>query len=431
MAENDQFKIIDFLKKYNINKNNKYILSVSGGVDSMTLLHLFLDLGLPTIVCHFNHQKRDNSKIELAFIELFCKSRQIPFFSYNLNFDIKENFHNEAHDLRKLKLEEVARINNTKYIVTAHHADDLLETILIKLVRGSNLLGYAGMTEYYEKNGFIYLKPLLEYSKKEIETYAFANSIDFKFDESNIQNEYLRNRIRHTIVPILKQENESLLNTAISYSHILNTSFNYLRSLSKELIDSDEKIDISKFRNADLSLQEDAISYLLENELIEKNNRVIESIKNLILSTTTNGTIDLKESYVFVKDYQFAYLELKNYKPPYIKVELSQEQGNIFTLFDTKSLTGIHETTISYNTIVLPLWARHRTDGDILSFHYGHKKLKKHFIDIKVSLKERENSLVIVDSNDTILYIPNYYVNKTLGEANKLTIKIGEEINDN
>ena len=139
----------DLLKDH---KNEKIVVSVSGGVDSLVLFFILLNLGYDLVLVHFNHQKRDNSILEADYLKTLCEELNVPFEYFIL--DIKKDFHNEAHHLRKKYLTEVATKYNTNIILTAHHANDLLESILLKIARGSNLVGYAGLTHKYIKDGY-------------------------------------------------------------------------------------------------------------------------------------------------------------------------------------------------------------------------------------------------------------------------------------
>jgi len=140
------------------------IVSVSGGVDSMTLLSSLITTDYQVVVVHFNHQKRDESLIEKDMVESYAKKNGLRFHYYIIDVD-HGNFHHQAHLLRNHYLREVAHLYKTPYILTAHHLDDLFETILIKLTRGSNLLGYSGMQRLHVDHEYSYIKPILYVSK--------------------------------------------------------------------------------------------------------------------------------------------------------------------------------------------------------------------------------------------------------------------------
>src|SRR5690554_4951409 len=153
--------------KLSLSPTNTYILAVSGGIDSMVLFDLFIKHKYKFVVVHFNHQKRTESLEDHKLIEGLCLLHQIPYHYIKLNIK-SGNFQEMSRNARYLHLEEIADTYQTPYIVTAHHLDDLAETILMKLIRGSNLLGYSGMQETTQIDKYTYLKPLLHRTRADI-----------------------------------------------------------------------------------------------------------------------------------------------------------------------------------------------------------------------------------------------------------------------
>ena len=188
-------------------KNKKLILSVSGGVDSLVLFDLLYQLKYHFVVVHFNHQQREQSDIEAKYIKELCEKNNIKFECFLLEVDKGANFQSEASNLRREHLIQVAKKYQTNVIITAHHLDDLAETVILKISRGSNLLGYSGIQQNYYKKGFHFLKPLLHVPKKEIINYALKNEIKYYEDESNLSSLYTRNKIRHHVIPYLIKDN--------------------------------------------------------------------------------------------------------------------------------------------------------------------------------------------------------------------------------
>lgn len=414
---------MDILNNLNLNKNKTLVLSISGGVDSMVMLSLLHHSEYRIAVVHFDHMKRDNSKLEKELVEEYCKINDIPFYYYKLNIK-SGNFHNEAHQLRKHYLQEVAKANKTKYILTAHHQDDLLENVLIKLTRGSNLLGYAGMQQIYSKDGFTYVKPLLFTSKDELIIYANENSINYLEDESNEEDFYLRNRYRHTIVPIMKQENEQLLKQVEKYNKQITSAFNYIRENTIKLIGKTLEIDLNKYIKHSEALQDDMIAFLLEHYKLEVSYEIISKIKSLLLSSTPNLEYNLSKNHIFIKTYDKAFI-MPLSKDSFRKSTLKEgknffKNAVIFTLSTNNHPITEEFIKLCYNELAFPLVLRRRIDGDNLAFSYGHKKLKDFFIDEKVPKYLRDKLYILTDSNNNILWVENYYLNDTLGDKNYL-----------
>lgn len=187
------------LSKRYLQPDGKYVVAVSGGVDSMVLLHL-LRKSLPQAqlsVAHFNHKTRNGaSDSDEAFVKAWCDKEQLPFF---LGVRLGEKISEEALRVeRQTFLRKVASDTNSRYVLLAHHQDDQIETLFMRLLRGTSLKGLTGIKE---KNG-IFLRPLLDVRKKQILKYAAKHGIDFRVDESNSTSTYFRNRVRHELLPV-------------------------------------------------------------------------------------------------------------------------------------------------------------------------------------------------------------------------------------
>lgn len=403
------------------------VVSVSGGVDSMVLLSLLKDGPYKLAVVHFNHLKRDQSVIEKDLVESYCKTYSIPFHYYKIK--VKDgNFHHQAHLLRTFYLNEVARLYKTHYILTAHHLDDLFESILIKMTRGSNLLGYAGMQVYHDDGHHIYVKPLLYKTKKEIIEHANKYEVPFLDDESNERNLYLRNRYRHAIVPVMKQENENLLEQIKQFHLQVSQAFTFIRRQTTKQLNGSFNIDISMFKTLDEALKDDMIAYLIESHDLSPSYEIIMKIKRMLESKRPNQTYRLSKDYVMTKSYNNAFIEpLSRTKP--IKIEIKNginriDNNTIFTFLSKTKANTENFTKLCYNKLAFPLWLRHREDGDVLSYTYGHKKLKKLLIDRKVPTNTRNALWVLVDHNQTILWVEDFYLNQTLGDENEILFEL-------
>ncbi|OHE35127.1 MAG: tRNA lysidine(34) synthetase TilS [Tenericutes bacterium GWE2_38_8] len=422
--------IISILKnQLKISTKFPLIVSVSGGSDSMALLSMMIDGPYKLAVVHFNHMKREESVIEADLVETYCKEHDVPFHYYTIEVG-EGNFHHQAHELRKHYLIEVAHLYKTPYILTAHHLDDLFENILIKMTRGSNLLGYAGMQLMHSDGHFTYIKPLLYTSKEDILTYVDKHSIPFLDDASNEENFYLRNRFRHAVVPIMKQENENLLEQIKQYHHQISSAFHYIRKTTASLIKEDMSIPIDLYKTWDETIQDDAIAYLIEDYDLSLSFEIVQKIKKMILSNRPNQTYRLSKNCEFVKSYNKA--SIKTYKPiSKVKYELKEGENKlenmaIFTLLYKSNAITEEFSKLCYNKLAFPLRLRHREDGDLLTYDYGHKKLKKLLIDLKISNEDRNNLWVLTDSDNQILWVQNHYVNQTLGQEKEIYFKVKE-----
>lgn len=408
--------------------NKKIILSVSGGIDSLVLFDLLKNLGFNFVVAHFNHQQRKQSKTEASYIEKLCEKNNITYEYFILNIDQTKNFQSEASRLRKKHLMEAAKKHQTDVIVTAHQLDDLAETVILKLSRGSNLLGYAGMQQSYFKYGIHFVKPLLYIKKEEIIQYAKQNNIKFFEDETNISTLYTRNKIRHEIIPLLIEENPSFLKKIIEYNKNLSKSFNYIRKTTTSFLNNKDFFSISEFKKLDEAIQHDIIAYLLENKDINITLNKLEMIVDFLLTSKPNASITLEKDLFFKKEYDLAFISKKEV-PIIFKQKLFLTKENVLPNNDVIIFNNINNDFVNkndilwYNKMVLPLYARTRENGDLLFFDYGHKKLKDFYIDQKVPLRERNSDIIIVDSNNQILAVIGRYYNRNPKLKDKIIIE--------
>ena len=304
-------KILKFICENNLIPENKTIIcAVSGGVDSICLLHILHNLNYSLVLAHVNHHKRKESDEEAKAMKALANHLKLPFELFDYYADHTENFQAKAHDARYSFFETLALKYNTSLIATAHHLDDQAETILMRILSGSNLYGYGGISIKKEENGFHYIRPLLCASKKELYDYALKHQLTYFEDSSNASDDYLRNRIRHHILPLFQAENENYLNKFQEFSVMLKQSFDFIRKQSINYLDKlNNNIDVSSFNTLDEALQLDILCLLLERYNLEKNNMVIHNCLGLIRKSK-NKKIHLKQEYTFCIEYGQALIHI-------------------------------------------------------------------------------------------------------------------------
>ena len=204
-------------------KDKKLLLAVSGGIDSMVLLDLFYKLRFDICVVHCNFQLRGKeSKGDEMLVREICQDSYIPYFieSFDTTEFAKINKLSIQLAARKLRYDWFQEIISLgfDYVLTAHHLDDNVETFLINFTRGTGLEGLTGIPA---QNGNI-IRPLLPFSREEIENYALENKIQWREDSSNASDKYFRNKLRHNIVPTLKELNTGFLDSFQNTLHHLH-----------------------------------------------------------------------------------------------------------------------------------------------------------------------------------------------------------------
>jgi tRNA(Ile)-lysidine synthase len=425
------FESIKFLKSI-LHNNDKVIVSCSGGPDSMCLLSLIISLrseyNLEIICAHVNHGVREESNKEEKFVHDFCNKHQVAFEVLNIEGYQHQNFHDEARILRYNFLDKLMQKYNAKYLLTAHHGDDLMETILMRLERGSNLTGYIGFKKISNYHSYQILRPLVFYTKSEIKAYDDASGIDYVIDASNLTDDYTRNRYRHHVLPLLKEELDNIHLKYLAFSEELSKYDEYLkRIIDKEKIIDSDYINLDTFNKQDPFIQEKTIQYYISNiqkdNLFYVTNNITTEILKLIKSTKVNATISLPNDFVGVKEYNKFYI-LKNQK----KLNYCQEFNNHFendcwlietvvTIEDNSNFTF----RLNSSDIKMPIYIRTRKNGDkMLSKNLkGSQKLKDIFIDAKIPMNKRDTWPIIVDANDTILGIPGIKKSKFIKDISQ------------
>lgn len=403
------------------NLPDKYIIvGVSSGPDSMALLHMLINNTNKKIVCaHINHNVRATSDEEEKYLQNYCNKHNITFESMKIKEYYSNNFENEAREKRYLFYETILKKYHSHYLFLAHHGDDLIETVMMKIVRGSNLEGYAGIKTISKLKEYTIIRPLLNLTKKDIIRYNKDNDIKYYIDKTNEDTKYTRNRYRKKILPILKAEDKNVHLKFLKYSETLQEYYNYIEEITNKKIKKDYKnniINIIKFKKEHALIQKNIIFYILSNIYNDQaniiKNKHIEAIIKLIYSQKPNQIINLPNDYIANKTYDNLTIEKKikevdNYKILFnnnIKINdiVIKEIRNIET-------DGNDVCRLNSNDIKFPLYIRNKLDGDymeVLGLN-GKKKVKKIFIDEKIPTSIRNNYPLLVDANDNILWIPN------------------------
>ena len=425
-------KFLESDKKY---KNEKYlIIGCSSGPDSMALLH-YLNTNIKTnIVCaHINHNVRKESKQEELFLKKYCNDNNIIFESITLNNYKENNFENEARNKRYKFYEKIIKKYHAKYLFLAHHGDDLIETVLMKINRGSNLEGYAGIKEISIRDNYYIIRPFLKYTKEDIIEYNKKHNIKYFIDKTNNDTKYTRNRIRKKILPILKEENKNIHKQFLKYSKTLLEYNNYIETLTINNIKSitkDNYVILDKFNKLDSFMKKNVVYKLLTNHYNNKPNIITEkhvnNILNIINNNKPNITINLPKNTICVKEYNKLYIKTKkNIKEVNYKVEFKDEfaiNNIIIKKIENSNKDGNDICRLNSNNIKLPLYIRNRKKGDYIEIKglNGKKKIKDIFINEKINKQKRNYYPILVDKEDNILWIPNIKKSKFNEKKDKL-----------
>ena len=399
------------------------VLGVSGGPDSMALLDLFVrvakTLDLKVICAHVNHNVRKESAYEKEFVENYCLLHNVVFETMRIENYGDDNFHNEARGKRYHYFKELVVKYHARFLFTAHHGDDLIESVLMRMVRGSTLKGYSGFAKIVDMGSFVVVRPLIHVTKKEILDYDKKHKISYVEDASNNKDVYTRNRFRKYIVPELKKEDDSVHDKFYKFSTILLDTYAYIEKQMKKTLRTvypQNVLNIERFLEQDYIIQLNTLYYILErfyqDDLMLLTDRHVELFLNLIRSKKANAVLHLPNNVKAVKSYNEIHLEMTSLTSKEYEIELIEFANlpngkNIEVVSGTK-LNNNYVCKLDSSMVVLPLYIRTRKNGDKIDVKgmLGRKKVNDIFIDEKIPMALRDTWPLVIDSNGTIVWLP-------------------------
>ena len=423
-------------KLVKILKNSTVIVSCSGGPDSMALLSLVNSIkdenNINVVVAHVNHKVRKESDEEAKMVEKYALSNNNIFELYEINnYHEKTNFHEDARKIRYEFLKELKNKYKAKYLLTAHHGDDLIETILMRIARGSNMKGYIGFKEISNWEGITIIRPLIRKTKEQLIRYNEENNIPFAIDKTNYSDDYTRNRYRNKVLPILKEENENIHLKYLKLSEEINRYYDFVKNEAinniKNINNNDNEIIVSKLLKLPDLLIEVIISELIVKYQLYDYLPITDSLFSDMLKTLksqkSNNTINLPNNYIFGKEYDLLVFKKTSNSVETIDYVLEKDYiGEAFDIYYTNTFDKSNYTiALDSNDIKLPLKLRCKKDGDVMEVLNlkGKKKISDIFINAKINKDKRNCYPILVDNNDTILWIPGVKKSKFAKEKNE------------
>ncbi|TYA78449.1 tRNA lysidine(34) synthetase TilS [Seonamhaeicola marinus] len=397
-------------------KDGKLLIAISGGVDSVVLVHLCHRLGLNISLAHCNFNLRGTESdgdeqfvIDLANsldIEAFTESFDTEGYSV-LN---KVSIQMAARELRYFWFDELAQHLGFDYILTAHHADDNLETFLINFSRGTGLDGLTGIPEVNNK----FVRPLLPFSRENVVDYAKENKLEWRVDSSNASTKYLRNKLRHEIIPILKEINPSLLQSYQGTINNLSDTADIIEdSMELFLKEAIETIEDNKivFKISEFKKHNNPKAYLFE-ALKDYGFTEWNDVVNLL--DAQSGKYVLSNTHRLIKHGETLLLSeiIADALEDVIIENLEQDietPFGVMTFSEVETISQNNPNTIYIDKglLTLPLRIRNWEVGDVF-FPFGmvgKKRVSKYFKDEKLSLLDKESSLLLCSGEDIVWII--------------------------
>ncbi len=434
------------VEKFPFLKGKKILVAISGGIDSVVLTQLLFNLNFDVSLAHCNFQLRGKeSDKDATFVKEFATNLTMPFFEKKFETELFAKKNNlsiqmAARNLRYQWFHEIIAKNRFDYVCTAHHADDNLETFLINFSRGTGLEGLTGIPEI-NKN---VIRPLLGFTRKQIESYAHEKNLQWREDYTNAETKYLRNKLRHDIIPHLKELNSNFMDSFTKTTLNLQANraivLDKMKEFQQEVITQEThyakyRIDpILKVRNPKAYLFElfqsygfsewDDVVALLQaqsgKQVVSKTHRLVKDRNFLLLSDIATNpkkeeAIEILESLNFITSDAFN-----------LSIEpLSREEFNNENLIFADSYNNTVPKEIAENTIYVdknilkfPLSVRKPEKGD---YFYplgmsGKKKLSKYLKDEKISILDKEKINLLCSKNEIV-----WVMGKRLDDRFKIT----------
>jgi len=431
-------KLIEYIREQNIRKNSTVVVGVSGGPDSMALLHALYSIhkeySFHLIVAHVDHMFRGQESYEdLLYVSEWCQQYAIQFESTRVNVPLFMDETGQgsslaARNCRYAFFDEVMQKYNADYLALAHHGDDQIETILMRLVRGTSSKGIAGiLPKRFFSCGEI-IRPLLALTKKDLEDYCKAQNIVPRIDPSNEKNTYTRNRFRHTVLPFIKNENplaherfnEFSMQQVEDEAYLMELTKKHLNKVIRNKDSGTINIDILLFQSMAISLQRRGIQLILDYiyEEIPSNlsSSHIRKIIGMVREGKTTWKLDFPKGLKVYRSYNdllFTFEE-KKALPYEIIVEIPStvvlpNGMSLIVKIEEEKVEPSNDTfCIPLKSVSLPIIVRTRKDGDRMSLKgmNGSKKIKDIFINEKVHQSLRDEWPIIIDQLGSILWVP-------------------------
>jgi tRNA(Ile)-lysidine synthase len=397
---------------------DKILLAVSGGIDSSVMLHLFGKAGISAGVAHCNFQLRGaESDADAQFVEDLSARNQMPFFV--TSFDTERIAHDRgisiqmaARDLRMVWFEELLRDNKYAYLATAHHLNDVIETVLLNLFKGTGIDGLAGIPVKQQK----IVRPLLFASREQIETFAREQNISWREDSSNATDHYQRNKIRNQILPVLREINPGLERTFSDTILRLRASREFARGFLKDFNIRNIYYDGRHVLIRKEELRRQAFAVVILWELVKDLGFNFDQCNEIITTDHQPGVVFTSPTHQITVDRDVFILGKLSVKsgihvlvPAGTTQVTSEGQSLSFEIVERPLFSLTKDDTIAQldlDKLTFPLIWRDWTEGDrfIPLGMVEHKKLSDFLIDEKVTLPDKKH-VTVIDSGGEIIWV--------------------------
>ena len=432
-------------------KESRLLLAVSGGADSMALLGLIQQLPpewQPQFaVVHVHHHLREESDEELRMIQDYCWSQGIAFFAEHWSEENhpKSNLEMAAREFRYAFFADMMEKWPATHLATAHHADDQLETILMRLVRGSTLKGISGIAFSRAFGRGQLVRPLLAFQKDELYRICEMARIPYREDSTNSELTFTRNRYRNSIIPLLKAENKQASRHFGDFSEDLQDAMEVVQPIVAQSfrslftkVDPDWVLDLVAWQACDVSLQRLVLSHFVTEQMIPAGHDFRRSQLTAVMDLTENPSPQKQISLVGGWQARKRYDKLIFLSPDSAKTDFSdfseELELNKWVTLPSHGRIGLFHSDNAFSkelpmdalvvgikdeSVLLPFTVRSRRSGDKIVLNKDQpftKKVSRLFVDKKIPDEERRKACIVTDGEGHILWVPGYAQSVWLSE---------------
>lgn len=464
--------VLDKLNKWPQWKQAKSLLiGVSGGVDSMVLFDILRDINAELdhpkqiYVAHFNHQLREKSHEDAEWVQKVVQEAGFPYFIKKWENPSQRNLEAAGRDARYQFFGDIVANEGVDLLFTGHHLNDLAETMVMRLTRGTSLRGLRGIRSSYRRTlttsqgnsvQVQLIRPFLSLPKESLYAYAKEKNLSYIEDETNLDTTFFRNRIRNEIIPIFTSENGQFLENMNNLHNQLLNSYDvhftqYMEEEGNFLTntrDGSWVLFIPAFVKMDSAKRNLFLTIFCEERLVEVvptySKSVIDRMESLIMSDRLpNASFALNEQWQVRRSYDYLYIEkiveesdviptmvdlklLNQWHPLSEFEEVGIFSERYFTTAQVQSMDFYARLYIRPSDLKGMHW-RHRQPGDRMELWNGstdqvyHKKVSRYLIDKKIPSNERETVWLLVDRKGQIVALLEHLVTHLYGKRDPLS----------
>ena len=411
---------------------DRVLAGVSGGPDSIALLHLLHSCrdryGFELFVVHVNHRLRPEADGEAQYVQQFCEQKQIPFqlFAEDVADYAKQygmSLEQAGHEVRHTCFRKAAEAWNITKLALGHHGDDRAESVLLHLVQGC---GLDGLTAMPPKDGWL-IRPFAFLQKKDLVQYCDQHNLQYFTDATNLEPGCLRNQIRLEVLPQLKAYNPQITESLLRLQESCGADADYLEQYTETLWhqygsrEAEQAVfPADVLREQHIAMQRRILRCMYRQVRGSEQNLSFgqtEQMRQIAMMNNGSQELHLADGLLFVREYNRLCVTKKLEKTSDYQYLWHTEQ-ELFVpesecvfkaeLDLTSETAGAEVLDVDYNRISLPLTIRNRKPGDVLKMPFGRKKLKDFFIDKKIPASRRDRIPVVLSGSE-IIWIPGYY----------------------